>query len=197
MPLARALDCLDRHFAARQVLPDWFSVRRNGNLATKTSSPTDGSSHRGRMPHHSEARVWPSVGTWCRSVLFVPVPKACDKWRAANTVTRLERYPLPIKVDLRKAENRAFVSPVIDLQGAFYQIPVCGDVCKTAILRPSICLSSLVMRMGLRNAIQTVQWIFHYLFRKLDFFRCYHDDIWFSQTAVKNVNVTPRKYFHS
>lgn len=95
---------------------------------------------------------------------FFPVRKPDNSWRfvadysALNNVTRKDQYMPPRIDDLLSRIPRACVFSKLDLQKAFYLIPIRKeDQHKTAVATPFGLYEYTVMPMGLKNASQTLQ----------------------------------------
>ena len=125
--------------------------------------------------------VRPSSSQWASPLHLVQkspgVYRITGDYRGLNAVTEPDRYPLPIIEDLLHDCHGGIVFSVIDLEKAFYQIPMMEeDIAKTAVTTPFGLIEFLVMPLGLRNAPQTLQRFIDSLFRDLPFVRWYLDD---------------------
>ena len=112
------------------------------------------------------------------------VPKATGEWRpcgdfrALNTLTRPDRYPIPnINNYSSKLHNMKCFSK-IDLVHAFHQIPVHpDDRCKTAVTTPFGLFHFNYMPFGLKNASSSFQRFIDDVFRDFGCVFIYLDDI--------------------
>ena len=104
--------------------------------------------------------------------------RPCGDFRALNSVTIHDAYPMPLIKDLvsRFAGNTHFST--IDLSKAFHQFPVNSeDIPKTAVTTPFGNFEYLFMPFGLRNAAQTLQRFMDATFRDFNHAFAYLDDI--------------------
>ncbi|CAB0033919.1 unnamed protein product [Trichogramma brassicae] len=86
-------------------------------------------------------------------------------------------YPLPIIEDLLQ-ESPGNVFSTVDLQKAFYQIPVAEeDIEKTAVTTPFGLFEFLGTSLGLRNSAQSMQRTMNHILRNLPFAKACIDDI--------------------
>ena len=126
--------------------------------------------------------IRPSNSSWSSPLHMVK--KADDTWRpcgdyrALNSATTPDRYPVPHIQHLLQRFHGCSVFTKIDLVKAYHQIPVKeSDICKTAITTPFGLFEYLRMPFGLRNASQTFQRHMDTIFRDLPFVCVYIDDI--------------------
>ena len=84
---------------------------------------------------------------------------------------------LPIIEDLLQ-ESKGNVFSTIDLQKAFYRIPIAkGDIEKAAVTTPFSLFDFLGTSLGLRNAAQSMQRTMDHVIRNPPFTKVYIDDI--------------------
>lgn len=115
-------------------------------------------------------------GTW----------RPCGDYRALNSITIPDRYPLPYLTDFTSnLQGKLFFSK-IDLQKAFHQVPVHpDDISKTAITTPFGLFEFMFMTFGLCNAAQTFQRLIHDVLRGLDFVFPYIDDLCVASSTIE------------
>lgn len=108
----------------------------------------------------------PSSSTWAAPLHMVPKGNSntwrlCGDYRALNSVTIPDRYPLPHIQDFT------------------------AGLSKTAVTTPFGLFEFLVMPFGLRNAAQTFQRLMNIILSGLDFCFCYLDDILIASSNVE------------
>jgi hypothetical protein len=129
--------------------------------------------------------IRPSSSPCGAPVLFVPKPKGrglrlCVDYRALNSVTRKDRYPLPLIDNLLERLKSARVYTALDLKGAYNLVRIKeGDEWKTAFRTRYGHYEYVVMPFGLTNAPATFQRLMNDIFKDyLDIFVVvYLDDI--------------------
>ena len=128
-------------------------------------------------------------------ILFVPKPdgllRLCVDYRALNSITVKNSYPLPLILELQDRFQGAQWFTKFDIPGAFNQIRIKeGDEWKTAFQTRSGLYKYLVMPFGLTNAPATFQAFINNVLREyLDqFVVMYLDDILiYSKTREQHV----------
>ncbi len=139
--------------------------------------------------------ITPSSSPFGAPVLFVPKPdgswRMCIDYRALNTITRKNKFPLPRIDDLFDRLHGAAYFTSIDLTQGYYQVLVREeDRPKTAFQTHLGAYEFVVMPFGLCNAPATFQRIMHDVFRPyLDkFVLVYLDDLLiFSRTREEHL----------
>lgn len=130
----------------------------------------------------AEGVIRPSSSNWSSPIHLVPKSdgswRMCGDYRALNTITVPDRYPVPYLQDFTYILFGCTVFSKVDLLRAFHQVPVeeC-DIPKTAICTPFGAYEYLRMPFGLRNAAQTQQRLMDEVFLGLNFVFVYLDDI--------------------
>ena len=142
----------------------------------------------------------PSSSSWASPLHMVKKAdgtwRPCGDFRALNTVTIPDRYPIPYLQDFTSNLRGKTIFSKIDLQKAFHQVPVNPeDVPKTAIITPFGLFEFLYMPFGLRNAAQTLQRLIHEVLRGLDFVFPYMDDICVASSSLDEHLLHLRRLF--
>uniref|UniRef100_A0ABD2X6S9 Reverse transcriptase/retrotransposon-derived protein RNase H-like domain-containing protein n=1 Tax=Trichogramma kaykai TaxID=54128 RepID=A0ABD2X6S9_9HYME len=115
--------------------------------------------------------IRPSNSQWTSPLHLVP--KSNSTWCFTGDYRRLnpcivpDMYPLPIIEDLLQ-ESPGNVFSTVDLQKAFYQIPVAEkDIEKTAVTTPFGLFEFLETSLGLRNSAQFMQRTMNHILPKI------------------------------
>ena len=130
----------------------------------------------------SSGVITPSESEWRSPLQLVPKNngeyRPCGDYRALNTITKVDRYPIPnINSFSSKLVNKKYFSK-IDLTSAYHQIKVHpDDVSKTAITTPFGLFEYKYMPFGLRNAASTFQRAMDKIFSTLLSVFIYLDEI--------------------
>lgn len=108
----------------------------------------------------------PSHSAWASPLHMVPKPNAqwrpCGDYRNLIARTVPDRYPPPFIKDVANLLAGTSIYSKIDLQRAYYQVPVNeADIPKMAIITPFGLFEFTRMPFGLRNAAATMHSICH------------------------------------
>ena len=129
--------------------------------------------------------IEPSKSPYGAPILFVPKPngrglRLCVDFRALNSLTIKNRYPIPRIDDLLDAISGAKFFTSIDLTSGYHQIRITEeDAPKTAFRTPFGHFQFKVLIEGLTNAPATFQTVMNSIFKPYlrDFVVVYLDDI--------------------
>lgn len=131
----------------------------------------------------------PSKSSWSSPIHLVPKSqpgrwRLCGDYRALNSVTIPDRYPIPHLQDFSTDLHGCRFFSKLDLCRAFHQVPVkSSDIKKTAIITPFGLFEAARMPFGLRNAAQTCQRLMDEVLRDLPGVFVYIDDILVASTT--------------
>jgi len=122
----------------------------------------------------------PSSSPWAAPLHLTPkkqpgVWRPCGDYRSLNTVTTLDRYPLPHVYDLTHNLHGKQIFNTLDLIRAHHQVPIFEEhIPKTAVTTLFGLFEFVTMPFGLRNAAQTFQQLMNKILQGLE---CYVDDV--------------------
>jgi len=119
----------------------------------------------------AERKIAYSESPYGGPILFVPKPdgslRLCVDYRNLNKLTILNKYPLPLRDELRDRIAGAKIFPKLDLKDGYHLIRMRnGDEHKTAFLTRYGQYEYKVMPFGLVNAAATFQTMMNKILRE-------------------------------
>ena len=127
--------------------------------------------------------ITPSSSPYASPIHIVPKSqpgkfRMVGDYRALNTTTQPDRYPLPFLNDFTDMLHGCTVFSKLDCYKGYYQIPMAAeDAHKTAIITPVGLYEYKMMPFGLRNSGNTYQRYIDQVTRGLPFCFAYVDDV--------------------
>jgi len=104
--------------------------------------------------------------------------RMCGDYRPLNLVTPQDRYPMPIPEELFNSIGNSNIFTIVDLRQNYIQIVLAMKDRKKMTFHGSNKLWEwLVMPFRLKNALVFFQQVMDQVFERVDFLKCYIDDV--------------------
>ncbi len=110
------------------------------------------------------------VGLWTEK-------RMCGDYKPLNLVTPQDMYPMPILEELFDSIGDSNIFTIVDLRQGFNQTMFVAKDRKKMAFHGQQVWKWLVMPFGLRNAPIFFQWVMDQILERVDFLKCYINDI--------------------
>jgi len=121
--------------------------------------------------------------------------KMCGDYRPLNLVTPQDKYPMPIPKELFNRIRDSNIFKIVNIKQSFNQIVLAVKDCKKTTFHGSNKLWEwLVMPFGLKNAPILFHRIMDQVLERVDFLKCYIDDVLMHSKGLCNIWLILKSY---